>query len=174
MRTRGARAHSAIALLLGGCLTAGCGSAPSAGVSGSNWLSRDQDEQRLQLERHLRGFDVAMMEVGHRYRELYWAGEDANWDAAAYQLQKLRLAIENGLERRPKRASSARPFLEGPLTAMDAAVAARDPQHFAARFQDLTAGCNACHAKEQVPFFEILPPEVRVSPMRRGRGIGAE
>jgi hypothetical protein len=131
------------------------------------WLSRDQDEQRLQLERHLRGLDVAMMEVGHRYIDLYWTGEDGNWAAAAYELQKLRLAIENGLERRPKRAASARPFLAGPLAAMDEAVAARDPKLFENRFQELTAGCNACHAQEQVPFLEIRPPESRVSPIRR-------
>lgn len=145
----------------------GCGTSSPSG-SAPTWLSRDPDEQRLQLERHLRGFDVAMLEVGHRYTELYWAGEDANWDAAAYELQKLRLAIENGLERRPKRAASARPFLAGPLAAMDAAVAARDPGLFGSRFEELTAGCNACHASEQVPFFEIHPPDFRVSPVRRG------
>jgi len=175
MSMRRARARRVLAVLLGGYLTAsGCGSAPSEDASGSTWLSRDQDEQRLQLERQLRGFDVAMMEVGHRYIDLYWAGEDANWDAAAYQLQKLRLAIENGLERRPKRAASAQPFLAGPLPAMDKVVAAQDPKVFAARFQDLTAGCNACHAMEQVPFFEIRPPQSRVSPIRRRREVGAE
>ena len=172
--TTWAGARRALGLLLGGCLaTCGCGSTFTS-ASGPTWLSRDHDEQRLQLERHLRGFDVAMMEVGHRYIDLYWAGEDANWEAAAYELQKLRLAIENGLERRPKRATSARPFLAGPLAAMDEAAAAGDPDLFATRFEDLTAGCNACHALEQVPFFEIRPPESRVSPIRRGGGLRKE
>lgn len=141
---------------------------------GPTWISGEREEQRLQLEKHLRGFDVAMMEVGHRYIDLYWAGQDANWEAAAYELQKMRLAIENGLERRPKRAASARPFLAGPLAAVDEAVAARDPQRFAARFQDLTVGCNGCHADEQVGFFEIRPPESRVSPIRRGGALQKE
>jgi hypothetical protein len=113
-----------------------------------------------------------MVEVGHRYIDLYWTGQDANWEAAAYELQKMRLAIENGLERRPKRATSARPFLVGPLAAMDEAVAGRDSDLFATRFEDLTAGCNACHAMEQVAFFEIRPPESRVSPIRRRSAIG--
>jgi len=115
-----------------------------------------------------------MLEVGHRYIDLYWAGQDANWEAAAYQLEKMRLAIENGLERRPKRAASARPFLAGPIAAIDQAVAARDPQRFAARFQDLTVGCNACHERERVAFFEIRPPESRVSPIRRGDALRKE
>jgi len=157
---------SKIALALLGWLAAqGCSSAPSPS---STWLAADGEERDAQLERQLRGFDVAMMEVGHRYIDLYWAGQDTNWGAAAYQLKKIRLAIENGLERRPKRAASAHPFLHGPLAAMDEAVSARDPELFESRFQDLTAGCNACHAMEQVPFFEIHPPETRVSPIRAG------
>jgi hypothetical protein len=162
------RARYAPGVVLAACLAAwGCGDA-SRDAAGPAWLSRDPGEQRLQLERHLRGFDVAMMEVGHRYIDLYWAGEDASWEAAAYALQKMRLAIENGLERRPNRAASTRPFLAGPLAEMQDAVAARDPKVFASRFRDLTAACNACHAREQVPFFEIRPPEARVSPIRRG------
>jgi hypothetical protein len=167
-----ARARIEFGLLLG-CLAAwGCGS--SSGAPGPAWLARDPAAQRLQLERHLRGFDVAMLEVGHRHIDLYWAGQDANWEAADYELQKLRLAIENGLERRPKRAASAQPFLTGPLMALDAAVAARDPDLFATRFQDLTDGCNACHAREQVAFFEIHPPESRVSPIRHEGALRKE
>ena len=158
-----------LGLLLGGCLTA-CGSeSASMGAPGSTWLSRDQDEHRVQLERHLRGFDVAMMETGYRYVELYWAGRDANWEAAAYHFEKIRLAIENGLERRPKRATSAQPFLAGPLAATAAAIAARDPKLFAERFEVLTAGCNTCHAMEKVAFFEVRPPDHRISPVRRER-----
>lgn len=135
--------------------------------AGPAWLAPDPDERAVQLERHLRGLDVAMVEVGQRYTDLYWAGRDANWEAAAYQVQKMRLAIENGLERRPKRAASARPFLAGPLAVMDEAVASREAARFTAAFQELTVACNACHAVEQVAFFEIRPPEARVSPVRR-------
>jgi hypothetical protein len=138
------------------------------------WLSAEPQEQRVQLERQLRGFDLAMLETGHRYIDLYWAGQDANWRAAAYALEKIRLAIENGLERRPKRASSARTFLAGPLAAMDEAVAARDPERFAARFQELTAGCNACHAMEQVEFFQVRPPATRVSPIHGASASGQD
>jgi hypothetical protein len=134
------------------------------------WLAAKPEEQLLQLERQLRGFDVAMLETGHRYVELYWAGQDGNWEAAAYQVDKIRLAIENGLERRPRRAASARPFLVGPLAAMGEALAARDPALFAARFEGLTTGCNACHAAEKVAFFEVRPPASRLSPIRREGG----
>jgi hypothetical protein len=153
--------------MIGASLVAwGC-STSSATAPGATWLAPERGKQAVQLERQLRGFDVAMMETGYRYVELYWAGRDANWDAAAYHAGKIRLAIENGLERRPKRAASAQRFLAGPLAATEAAIAVRDPELFAERFESLTTGCNACHATEEVAFFEVRPPDHRISPLRR-------
>ena len=106
--------------------------------------------------------------------ELYWSGRDGNWPAAAYHVDKIRLAIENGLERRPKRAASARPFLEGPLTALGEAIAARDAALFAARFETLTAGCNACHASEEMGFLDVRPPTARTSPIQLDGSAEAE
>jgi len=165
MNTARSRASRRIGLLLGSSLLAGGCATASGSSSDAPWLAADAEARRLQLERQLRGFDVAMMETGYRYVELYWAGRDGNWEAAAYHAGKIRLAIENGLERRPKRGASARPFLAGPLVAIEQAAAARDAVGFAARFADLTAGCNACHAMEKVPFFEVRPPTTRISPV---------
>jgi hypothetical protein len=167
------RAGAARLILAAALLSWSCRGVAADPPSGT-WLAKEAEASRVQLERQLRGFDVAMLETGHRYIDLYWAGRDANWGAAAYQVGKIRLAIENGLERRPGRAASARPFLAGPLAAMDAAVAARDPALFAARFEELTAACNECHSLEQVPFFEIRPPETRVSPIRHGVAPAAD
>jgi hypothetical protein len=156
-----ARALSCVvALLVGGCR-------PEATGSRDGWLARHPDQRVAQLERQLRGFDVAMLETGHRYVELYWAGADANWEAARYQVEKIRLAIENGLERRPKRTASARLFLEGPLAAMEQAISAEDAGRFETGFVELTAACNTCHAMEGVAHFEVRQPLVRLSPIRR-------
>ncbi|HEY7751083.1 MAG TPA: hypothetical protein VH917_02235, partial [Ignavibacteriaceae bacterium] len=76
------------------------------------WLSSDEDSAFIQIERHFRGFDMAMKEVGYRYNELYFAGVDENWGYAQYHLEKINTAIENGLEKRPKRAASAKGLLE--------------------------------------------------------------
>jgi hypothetical protein len=157
-----------VGLLLGDVVAVfGCGGSSTA-VPAPTWLASDPAARDVQLERHLRGFDVAMLETGHRYVELYWSGRDGNWEAAAYHADKIRLAIENGLERRPKRAASAQVFLAGPLAALQQSLAARDAGSFAARFDDLTAGCNACHAAEKVRFFEVRPPAQRLPPIHRG------
>jgi hypothetical protein len=128
------------------------------------WLLAGTDEERFaRVARQLRGFDVAMAEVGYRYGELYWAGQDQNWDYAKYQLEKIRTAVKNGVERRPKRGPSAQ-MLEGALAGVEEAVTARDPSTFADRFTGLTAICNACHQAERVPFVRVQPPSVRTSP----------
>jgi hypothetical protein len=120
--------------------------------------------QRSAPLKHLRGFDVALVETGYRYGELYWAGKDENWEYATYQLEKIETAVANGTERRPKRAASAR-MLEGALAPVKNAIGRRDAAGFDAAFTTLTATCNACHVAERVPFVHVELPRVRLSPV---------
>ncbi len=129
----------------------------------ARWLAEGSTDERFtRVAKHLRGFDVAMAEVGYRYGELHWAGKDHNWGYAAYQLAKIETAVANGVERRPKRAASAR-MLEAPSAAMKRAIEGRDSAAFDAAFASLTAACNACHQAEQVPFIRVEPPAIRAS-----------
>jgi hypothetical protein len=122
------------------------------------------DDRFTRVARQLRGLDVAMIEVGHRYGELHWAGQDHNWEYATYQLEKIRTAMSRGVERRPKRGPSAR-MLDGALAGVEEAITAKDPARFAERFDALTATCNACHQAERVPFIHVRTPSIRTSPV---------
>lgn len=138
--------------------------APRARPEGAAWLlSGTNDDRFTRVAKHLQGFDVAMVETGYRYAELYWAGQDENWDYAKYQAGKIRTAVQNGVERRPRRGPSAQ-MLEGALSAVEAAIAARDPALFSEQFSALTATCNACHHAEDVAFVRVRPPAARTSP----------
>lgn len=134
----------------------------AASSGGPAWISGTVDERFATVERHLRGFDMAMVETSHRYAELHAAGEDHNWGYALYQAGKIRTAITNGVERRPKRAASAQ-MIEPPLAAVEEAARREDAAAFDAAFTQLTVTCNACHQAEQVPFIRIGPPPVRSS-----------
>lgn len=134
-------------------------------VPASGWLEGTADEKLDRVSAHLRGLDMVMVETGHRYMELHWAGEDANWDYAAYQLDKIALTLELGIERRPARAASAAGFLQGAIPHLREAIDAQDGPMFRERFTAFTASCNACHAQEDVPFMEVRPPSERVSPI---------
>lgn len=132
-----------------------------------DWIKGSEKERIRTIESQFRGFDQAMVETGYRYQELYWAGQDTNWDYAKYQLEKIELTIKNGLQRRPKRAPSATHFLTNVLPGMQRAISGADTAIFNKSFKVLTAGCNSCHAMEKVPFFTVNIPTERQSPIRK-------
>lgn len=133
------------------------------GASGdTDWLSGTVNQRFATVARQLRGFDVAMIEVGYRYGELFWAGRDANWEFAAYQVEKIRTSVRNAVQRRPARGKSAG-VLEGALPDVEAAIRAKDGALFARAFGLLTLSCNACHKAERLPFITVAPPSIRHS-----------
>lgn len=142
------------------------GSENSQASDPEGWLRGNDQEKFDVITKQLRGFDMAMVETGYRYQELYWAGVDQNWEYANYQIEKIRVAIENGLERRPKRAASAEYFLKEALPVMEKTLQKRDSTAFLEGILLLTTNCNACHAKERVPFFSVQIPLNRQSPNR--------
>lgn len=149
----------ALALLIFGCNR---GESPSGGDDG--WLRGSDAEKFRLVEKHFRGFDMAMVETGYRYNELYWAGYDKNWEYAGYQVEKIRTAVANGVERRPLRAESAR-MLYPALDALEETIKAEDPVLFRTQFTLLTQICNACHLAENVSFIGVSPPRHRLSPV---------
>jgi hypothetical protein len=152
-------------------LASACDRSTGSNVSGSatgkateTWIRGDVDERFALVAKHLRGFDLAMVETGYRHGELYWAGSDQNWDYATYQLEKIETAVAHGIERRPKRAPSAA-MLAPSITRVRGAVEHRDGAGFAEAFTELTQTCNACHVAEKVPFIQVVVPSQRVSPV---------
>lgn len=135
-------------------------------IGSQDWLTGNLEEKLETITDHLRGFDMAMVETGYRHVELYWAGQDENWGYAEYQVEKLRLSIERGLERRPARAESAQPYLEHALPAIEEAVGERNAEEFNRQFEIFTQSCNACHHSEQVPHFYVQIPENRITGIR--------
>jgi hypothetical protein len=137
--------------------------------SRSSWLQGTMDERFHQVEQQLRGFDRTMVEVGYRFTELYFAGQDRNWDYAKYQLEKLETALHLGFERRPKRAASAQSFLTASLPTMREVVEKADSELFQAEIERLRSACMYCHVLEEVPYFTVELPERRLSPIRTSR-----
>jgi hypothetical protein len=144
------------------CSVAACTQPRPATESGRDgWLTGTVDERFNTVATQLRGFDMAMVETGYRYNELYWAAVDGNWEYAQYQTEKIRTAIENGLERRPLRAASAETFLTIVLPAVEDAIAQRDLARLQERMVTLRSTCNSCHDAEAVAFVHVGEPTVR-------------
>ena len=136
---------------------------PTVSASGeAGWLAGTMDQKFETVAKQLRGFDMAMVETGYRYTELYWAAQDRNWGFADYQIKKIPTAVENGLERRPKRAKSAETFLTIVVPAVEEAIAKRDATLLQERLGTLRSTCNTCHEAEKVEFVHVGEPQTRI------------
>ncbi|MGF1587344.1 MAG: hypothetical protein ACFCUM_18640 [Bacteroidales bacterium] len=130
------------------------------------WLTGSDQERFDKVASHLGGFSKAMWEVDYRFHELYWAGNDMNWEYALHQALEMGETIANGLERRPERAASAQQFISSALPGIEKAFLAEDPEMFERNFQLLMSSCNSCHALEEMPFLTVKTPLERRSSIR--------
>ena len=135
----------------------------------SNWLLETKtNEQKFQkIQKQFRGFDLAMVEVGYRFNSFYFAVKDKNYDLAHYQWDKIKKAIENGIERRPKRRNNSETmFLNTQYKAMSRALSTKDSQHIQQEYINTKQLCNACHIAEKVPFIRVIDPSYRWQPIK--------
>jgi hypothetical protein len=135
---------------------------PTAG-----WLrALPPEKQTDAIDRQLRGFDAAMVEVGYRYAEMYFGAIEGNWDYALYTGEKLAWAMMNGFERRQRRRKNGEEiFFNGAYPQVLAAIRKKDPAEFKVRFDEMTTQCNACHAAEKVPFIMVATPTRKLTPL---------
>jgi len=129
-------------------------------VKKNGWiLSADTDQDRFALiQKYLRGFDQPMWEVGERYKQLYDAINRNNPDFAMYQWKKIKLTIENGIMKRPKRAATAKAiFLQDMWPAIQKTFQTREPQKMREGFEKAKMACVICHDAELMPYLNNQP-----------------
>jgi hypothetical protein len=156
------------ALIVGGAIGFGAGNAQVPNPpKASGWLKALPPEGQIAaIDRQLRGFDTAMVEVNYRYIEMYFGAIQGNWDYALYTGEKLAWAMQNGFQRRPKRqASGEMIFFKQPYPDVLDAIKKKDIALFKQRFDTLRHACNACHVAEKVPFIQVGIPTFRHAPL---------
>jgi hypothetical protein len=104
-----------------------------------------------------------------RHAKLGIAGHAGNWPLAEYALAEIRQAFAGIVKAQPKFhgypvADLADAALKQPLAAVDDAIRAQDSKKFAAAYEQLTQGCNACHVSLDHPFVVIKVPDASAFP----------
>ncbi len=102
--------------------------------------------------------------VQPRHTKLWFAGREANWSLAEYEIKELRSALANVAKARPvfreqKVADDVEAFLGGPFHAVEEAIRDRDATKFVSAYATVNAGCNACHTALNQPQVVIKSPE---------------
>ncbi len=80
-----------------------------------------------------------------RHMKLWFAGESPNWELAAYELRQLKDSLVEAASLYPGIPVTSATTMATPIQAIAGAIEAKDSSKFASSFNELTAGCNACH-----------------------------
>jgi hypothetical protein len=104
-----------------------------------------------------------------RHAKLGVAGRAENWALANYALSELRQTFAGIVKAVPKfRGMPVGDLvdlaLSQPLNAVEAAIKQQDAQKFAAAFDQITQGCNACHMELDHPYVVIKTPDASAFP----------
>jgi hypothetical protein len=104
-----------------------------------------------------------------RHAKLGLAGKAENWALANYALSELRQAFAGIAKAVPKfRGMPVGDLVDlaltQPLNAVEAAIKQQDAQKFAAAYDQLSQGCNACHMELDHPYVVIKTPDASAFP----------
>lgn len=110
--------------------------------------------------------------VQPRHAKLGLAGQAHNWPLAGYALVEIRQAFAGIAKALPKFrgypvAELADAAMSQPLNALQDAIKLQDPQKFAVAYDQLTQGCNACHATLFHPYVVITAPDASAFPNQK-------
>ncbi len=135
----------------------------------TNMPGMDMQETKSTAPYHPGLGDLMTAFVQPRHIKLGLAGREHNWDYAAYELDELREAFEDVAKLVPKHGNLAIPgaiaaTVDQPMTALGAAIKAKDDAGFAASYAALTQSCNACHRSADHPQIVIQTPGVSPFP----------
>jgi hypothetical protein len=107
--------------------------------------------------------------VQPRHAKLGLAGSAQNWPLAAYAMAEIRETFAAIAKAKPRFggmpvADLVDAALRDPMLAVDVAIKQHDSTKFAAAYDQLTQGCNACHASLDHPFVAIKAPDASAFP----------
>jgi hypothetical protein len=107
--------------------------------------------------------------VQPRHSKLGLAGREENWPLASYALVEIRQAFDGIAKAQPKFrglpvAELVDAAMTRPIGAIDTAIKQQDAQKFVAAYDQLTQGCNACHAAVEHSFVIIKTPDASAFP----------
>jgi hypothetical protein len=114
-------------------------------------------------ERYEPGLGEFMTATQLRHAKLWFAGRESNWDLAAYEIDEIKEGLEEARRLHPTIdgipvAEMMKTIIDPRVAELEKAVSAKSNDRFTVAFDELTSGCNACHAAANKPFIRIQRP----------------
>jgi hypothetical protein len=107
--------------------------------------------------------DLMIATIQPRHERLWRAGQDGNWDFAAYELGNLHGAFGRIGQAHPITQNISFPEMvasvtEQPFKELKSAIQSKDATAFNKAYADLTDACNSCHQALNHGVVEIVAP----------------
>jgi hypothetical protein len=107
--------------------------------------------------------DLMIATIQPRHERLWRAGQDGNWEFAAYELGNLHGAFGRIGQAHPITQNISFPEMiasvtEQPFKELNSAVRSKDGAAFTKAYADLTGACNSCHQALNHGVVEIVVP----------------
>src|SRR5665213_3067754 len=98
-----------------------------------------------------------------RHAKLWFAGKNNNWALAAYEIDEIKEGLEDAARLHPTFngipvVEMIKTIIDPRLERLEKAVDGKNSTEFIAAFDELTNGCNSCHAGASKPFIRIQRP----------------
>jgi len=98
-----------------------------------------------------------------RHAKLWFAGKAGNWALAAYEVDEIREGLEDAAKLHPTHdgvpvADMIKAIIDPRIEPLEKAIEGKSGAQFIAAFDELTKGCNSCHAAAGKPFIRIQRP----------------
>lgn len=93
-----------------------------------------------------------------KHAKLWFAGRLQNWPLADYELDQIRLDIQDAAALYTGIPDTDVTTMAGPLRVLGEAIEAKEDARFAEGFRQLTAACNSCHESIGRGFIVIQVP----------------
>lgn len=130
-----------------------------ADTSHPDWRKSGSDRNKLEnVVRVIPGASTIMLQMGERYRNLYWAARLGKWQFAEYQLEEIEELVATLMITRPKRAATAKQFLQGALGKFPAAIESKNWSQFSVAFENMREQCMRCHVQNDHAYI-VLPAQ---------------
>jgi hypothetical protein len=109
------------------------------------------------------GLGEFMTAIQLRHAKLWFAGKSNNWDLAAYEIDEIKEGFEDAARLHSTFdgvpvAEMIKTIIDPRIERLEKAIVGKNGTNFIAAFDELTNGCNSCHAGASKPFIRIQRP----------------
>lgn len=129
-------------------------------------VSQEISAKPKQQTGYVPGLGEIMGQTAMRHLKLWFAGQSKNWALAAYELDELHEGLEDAGKYHPTHKNIKQPipqllstYMNQPLENLEKAVKEKDLERFNQHYNELTAGCNACHQATDFGFNQVIQPQ---------------